>query len=120
MSTWPAALPHPLLSSYHNADRFLILKTAMESGPPRRALKSTHYMTTGQITMVLDVANMAIFQQMLLDSRHTADWITGCPIDTGSGVRNHRIRISSVQRKVTLPPDKLWTVTISFETDEHL
>lgn len=120
MSVWPGTLPPPELSSYHNSDRYNTIKTEMESGPPQKVRFSTHFTTTGQLTMTLDPSQMAAFQSMLTNSHHTADWITGCPIDTGGGLANHRIRITSVQRKVALPPDKLWKVTVSFETDERL
>jgi hypothetical protein len=120
MSVWPGTLPPPLLSSYHNNDQLPTIRTDMESGPPRKARSTRHFMTRGQLSMVLDASQMAAFQQMIVDSNYTADWITDCPIDTGGGLTNHRIRISSVQRKVSAPPDRLWTVTVSFETDEHL
>ena len=120
MSAWPGSLPPPILSSFHNRDTLPIIKTEMSSGPPRRTRVTSHKMTRGQISMVLNPTQMADFQQMLIDSNQTADWITGCPIDTGGGLTPHRIRITSVQRKVTLPPDKLWSVTIAFETDESL
>jgi hypothetical protein len=77
-------------------------------------------MSFGQITMTLNASQMGDFEQLLKDTNQTADWITSCPIDTGGGLKNHRIRITSVQRKVELPPDKLWKVTLAFETDEHL
>lgn len=120
MATWPGTLPAPQLSSYHNSDLLPVLKTEMESGPPRRTRYSAHYMTKGQITMTLDPTQLAAFRQLMSDSNHGTDWITGTPVDTGGGLVNHRIRITSVQRKVLLPPDKLWNVTIAFETDEHL
>lgn len=120
MSTWDATLPVPLLSSYHNSDTLPVLKTEMESGPPRRVRYSDHYMTRGQMSMVLDSTQMAAFKAMLDACNLSADWLTGCPIDTGGGLTPHRIRMTSVQRKVLVPPDKTWSVTVAFETDEHL
>lgn len=120
MSAWPASLPAPQLSSFTARDTLPIMKTQMESGPPRRTRLSAHYMTRGQITMHLNASQMGDFEQLLTDSNQSADWITGCPIDTGGGLKDHRIRITSVQRKVELPPDKLWKVIVAYETDEHL
>lgn len=120
MAVWPASLPPPELNSYHNSDTFPVIKTEMESGPPRRTRFSTHYMTRGQFKMTLDAAQMTDFQNIIDSSNLSADWLTGCPIDTGRGLADHRIRMTSVQRKVVKPPDLLWAVTVSFETDEHL
>lgn len=120
MSVWPASLPAPELSSYNAKDKLPIIETEMSSGPPRRTRLTAHFMTRGQITMTLNASQMSAFEQMLEDSNHTADWITGCPIDTGGGLTDHRIRITSVQRQVAVPPNKIWTVTVAFETDEHL
>ena len=120
MATWPVSLPDPILNSYHSADVFPVLKTEMQSGPPRRTRYSDHYLTTGQLTMVVNSTQAGTFQQLLDDSNLGTDWITGCPIDTGTGLKNHRIRITSVQRKVLTPPDQHFQITVSFETDEHL
>lgn len=120
MSVWPASLPPPEVSSFNNRDTLPVIKTAMSAGPPRRTRVSSHYMTTGQSTMTLNASQMTDFNQMIEDSGKTADWVTDAPIDTGGGLTGHRIRITSIQRKVVLPPDKLWKITIGFETDERL
>ena len=120
MASWPSGLPAPLLSSYNNRDQLPVLETAMESGPPRRVRYSNHYMTTGSMSLTVNLSQATALQSMLDSSNLGSDWITGCPIDTGTGLKNHRVRITSVMRKVLKPPDQLWQFTLAFETDEHL
>lgn len=120
MSVWPASLPAPELSSYNAKDKLPVIETEMSSGPPRRTRISAHFMTRGNMEMTLNASQMSAFETMLDDSNHTADWITGCPIDTGGGVTDHRIRITAVDRQVVIPPNQVWKVKLAFETDEHL
>lgn len=120
MATWPAGLPAPMLTSYHNADTFPHITTRMQSGPSRRTRYSNHYMTTGQMTLTVDQTQAIALQGLIDSSNLGTDWITGVPLDTGTGLKDHRVRLSSVQRKVIKSPDIYWQFTLSFETDEHL
>lgn len=120
MAAWPAGLPAPQVQSYHTRDVAPVIRTDMESGPQRMARSSAHYMTVGQMTIALDATQHATFEQLYQDSNNGTDWITDVPIDTSGNLANHRIRITSVQRKIIRPPNVYWNVTLSFETDEHL
>ena len=119
MSSWPSGLPTPELKSYSNTDQFNVIRTDMESGPPRQSRLSAHFMTTGSFSLTLTSAQMATFQAIIPDSNYGADWVTGVPLDTGLGQAPHRIRMLKVSRKVLFPQDGLYKLTISFETDEH-
>lgn len=119
MPAWPSGLPVPILSSYHVSDTLPVLRTNMQSGPPRAVRYSNHYLSQGQLTLVVNATQLAAIKGMMNDSNLGTDWITGTPIDTGGGLTGHRIRVRSIQRKVLVPPDVTWSVTISFETDDH-
>jgi hypothetical protein len=119
VSTWPSSLPTPELKSYTSADNFNVIRTEMESGPPRQARRSAHFMTTGSFSLTLTKAQMLTFQGVIADSNFGADWITGTPIDSGGGNLPHRIRMLGVSRKVLFPQDGLYKLTVKFETDDH-
>jgi hypothetical protein len=119
MSAWPAGLPEPELKSFSSTDSFNIIRTDMESGPPRQSLRSSHFMTAGSLSLTLTTAQMDIFQAAIPASNYGADWVTGVPIDSGNGSQPHRIRLIKVSRKVLFPQDGLYKLTITYETDEH-
>ena len=120
MTAWPETLPSPEIASYSTNDEYNILRTDMESGPPRQAKRSAHYMTTGSFTLKLNSSQMTDFQAVIPASNFGADWITDVPLDTGLGKKSHRMRFLGVSRKTLLPQNGLYELTIKFETDEHL
>lgn len=120
MTAWPAGLPEPELSGYSIADEYNLIRTEMESGPPRQSRRSAHYMSVGNMTMTMTNAQMISFQSVIPASDYGADWITGVPIDSGTGSKPHRIRMLKVSRTVLFPQDGLYKLTVQFETDEHL
>lgn len=119
MATWDGSLPAPLLAGYNSRETPRILKTEMDSGPQRMTLYSGHPRLYGSAAMSVDPAQAAAFRAMYESANLGADWITGCPIDTGQGLAAHRVRITSVQYSVQLPPDKKWKIVFTFETDER-
>lgn len=119
MTAWPAGLPDPELKTYASSDKYNVLRTDMESGPPRQSRLSAHYMTTGSFTLTLSGAQMVAFRAVVPASNYGADWVTGVPLDTGLGRAEHRIRMIKVKHKVLFPQDGLYQVTVNFETDEH-
>jgi hypothetical protein len=119
MSAWPSGLPSPEIKSYKNADKFNVIRTDMESGPPRQSRRSAHYMSSGSFTLTLTSAQMTIFRTVIVDSNSGADWITGVPLDTGGGNQPHRMRIIGVSHKLLKPQSELYSLTVKFETDEH-
>lgn len=119
MSAWPSGLPEPELKSYSSSDQYNVIRTDMESGPPRQARLSAHYMTTGSFTLTLTRAQMATFRTVVPASNYGADWVTGVPLDTGNGSKQHRMRMLKVKMKVLFPQDALYQLTVNFETDEH-
>jgi len=119
MSAWPSGLPAPQLKNYTNTDLYNVIRTDMESGPPRQARRSSHYMTVGTFTLTLTSAQMASFQSAVVASNYGTDWLTGVPLDTGGGNQPHRIRLLKVTRKTVFPQDARYELTVNFETDEH-
>jgi len=119
MATWDATLPAPVLAGYNSRETPRMLTTEMESGPQRLTLYSGHPRLFGSASIVADPAQAAAFRVMFEAGRLGADWFTGCPIDTGQGLADHRVRLTSVQYQVLRPPDKLWKITFTFETDER-
>ena len=119
MAAWDDTLPPPLLAGYNARETPRILTTEMDSGPQRMTLYSAHPRLFGSAGISVDLAQAKAFNVMYENARLGTDWITGCPIDTGTGLADHRIRITSVQYSVQVPPDKHWKIVFTFETDDR-
>ena len=119
MANWDVTLPPPLLAGYNSRETPRVLATDMDSGPQRRTLYSAHPRLFGSASMVVDKTQATAFNVMYENARLGADWISNCPIDTGQGLTDHRVRITSVQYSVLKSPDKYWKIVFTFETDER-
>lgn len=119
MAAWPPQLSDLILAGYSATDELPFIETPMETGPVRRTLLTSYHMTNLRASLVLDGQTQAnAFRQLLVDSNYGADWITGVPIDTGTGVSVRRIRITSPTWTV-LVPGSMWSVSFSAETDDQ-
>ena len=119
MAIWDSSLPVPLVSGYTVREAPRLLKTSMESGPQRVALFSAHPRIFGSASMVVDQAQAISFNAIFINSRYGASWVDDVPLDTGTGLALHRMRITSVSRSVVKPPDAYWKIAFNFETDER-
>ena len=117
MATWPAGLPHPLVSGYNATDKWRTLETQMESGPPRRTQLTGHYLITGTGTMVLDATQSATFRAFMESTKSGTEWVTGVPVDVGLGIETKRARITAVQYAVVTPLTH-YRVVYWWETDD--
>ena len=120
-SVWPAGMPVPLLNDYGAQDQFKNVQTVMESGPDRRARMSSHYMSRGNLSIVVDDVQSELFRQMIIESNDCSNWITDVPLDTGFGVAPHRARITNPRWMVAgLVPGENWRISMQYETDERV
>ena len=119
MAAWPAQLSDLILSGYSATDDMPLIETLMQTGPIRRTLLTSYHMTYIKGSIVLDgLAQANAFRQLLVDSNYGADWITGVPLDTGTGVVARRARLSSPVWTV-LVPGSMWSVSINIDTDDQ-
>lgn len=118
MATWPASLPAPIIASYSVGQRVPIIRTDLESGPPRVARASHHYMSVGTFEIVVDATQHADFEQLFQDSKLGTEWIDDVPLDTAGTYTTHRVRMTDVQRRMIKQPDT-YKITVAFETDDN-
>lgn len=118
MPAWPASLPVPVIQDYRATDGFSTLETPMESGPPRLARLTAHYLTTGTASLYCTAPQMATLRAALAGAADGASWFTGFPLDMGGGSVPHRARIRDLQVRVIVP-GITWLATLQFETDER-
>lgn len=118
MATWPATLPAPTIATYSVRQRVPAIRTDLESGPPRMARASHHYMSVGTIELVVDATQHAAFEQLYQDSKLGTEWIDDVPLDTSGSYTTHRARLTSVERRMIKQPDT-YRLTIGFETDDN-
>lgn len=119
MAVWPASLPPALVQGYNFSDKRLTVETPMESGPPRRAQLSTHFISNGTMNLALDATQLTALRDVLDVSSGGTEWLTGCPLDAGTGPAAHRIRVTGFQVNVMVP-ERLWRAIVWFETDERI
>jgi len=119
MASWPPQLSNLILSGYSATDDMPFIETPMETGPIRRTRLTSYHMTDIRGSLVLENQTQAnAFRQLLKDSNYGADWITGVPLDTGTGVVARRARLVSPSWTV-LVPGKMWSVSMTIETDDQ-
>lgn len=118
MPAWPSTLPPMLVQGYNANDEWSVLETPMESGPMRRTRMSSHFMTTGIGTLMLNKAQMSTLVTALNGAKSGADWFTGMPLDMGGGPVAHRARITTYQLAVVVP-GSLWRAMLWWESDER-
>lgn len=119
MATWPPILPVPLLEGYSATDEPQIIRTSMSSGPQRVSLTSTHYMTAGSASIVLDGTQTDALRNFIAGAlAHGANWVDDFPLDTGQGVFEHRTLLGGFIWRI-LVPGVAWKVLFEFETDER-
>lgn len=120
MANWDARLPDPLLTGNNSRHTPNSVETPMESGVQRRTLISKAYVGYGSYTLMLNEAGMNHFHDMYDSADHGTEWINNAPADTGYGLAPHRIKITSINRRCITPPNRLWSVVYTWETDEQV
>jgi len=120
MAAYPQNLPAPLISNYKSEDNPNIVRTSIPGGPRYREQVSSHFVSSGNAMIVVDYAQAQTFRAMIGNTSHNTKWLTDMPLDTGSGLANHRVRISNVRWQVAgFKPGVNWRISFDFETDER-
>lgn len=114
---WPGTLPHPLLGGFNARRNLPLIRTEMESGPPRASRISDVVVSNINFNLVLDATQCATFETFFEgDANAGADWFL-MPVDTGQGVVNHRVRITGYG--LAIISDQLKRLSLSVETEER-
>ena len=114
---WPETLPLPLQAKYSVADSPNLVRTEMEAGPDRVSQVSKAFISTIAVSWLFTRDQMPTFRGFFDNEINTgADWFNS-EMDTGSGIRMHRVRFVNYP---TMSRDgNNYLVTAAVETEDR-
>ncbi len=117
--TWPAELPEPIITDFGVEGSLPVVRTPMESGRGRAHRVTNTIMRNVSFSIVLTVAQAAIFWEFFNDEANAgADWFY-MSIDTANSVDSHLCRFISHPSMKKIKAD-LYMVSVQLETDEQV
>lgn len=115
--TWPETLPLPLQAKYSVADAPNLQRTQMEVGPDRVTQVSKSFVSNIAVAWLFTLDQMPTFRGFFDNEINSgADWFSA-EMDTGSGIRAHRVRFTTYP---TMSRDgNNYLITAALETEDR-